>query len=213
MKRSIFLFLLCLFVISFTYQSQAQLIKGYGLKIGLTSADQKLKYSSFTGDTKRRIGFNVGGYVEWLDIPFFSVLTEVEYVQRGMGQEFTITTEDSPEGIGKKTLYTRLDYISIPVLAKATLPGTIISPYIVAGPRLDILLGYKSDENAFNDLYGKFKKNIFGGTVGLGAETGSVLPVTLTADVRYNFDFTKSFKNEYLEVSNNAFDFMVGIRF
>ena len=115
--------------------------------------------------------------------------------------------------LGNKTFYSRLDYLSIPVLAKVTLPGTIISPYVVAGPRFDFLLGYKSDENAFSDLYNKFKKNIFGGTVGLGVETGSLLPVTLTADVRYNFDFMKSYKTEYLEVTNNAFDFMVGVRF
>jgi hypothetical protein len=214
MKKSIVTLLLCVLVLMCTNESPSQLIKGYGIKLGMTSADQKFNYTFISGiETKRRLGFISGVYVEWLDIPVISVITEVDYTQRGMGQGLYVTSEAGPERIGTKTFYSRLDYLSIPVLAKATLPGTIISPYIFAGPRFDFLLGYKSDENTFNDLYGKFKKNIFGGTVGLGAETGSLLPVTLTVDFRYNIDFTKSFKNSDLEVTNNAFDFMVGVRF
>jgi hypothetical protein len=214
MKKSFVTVLLCFLVLVCTNESPSQLIKGYGIKLGLTSADQKFNYAMVPDlKTKRRLGFVSGVYVEWLDIPFVSVITEIDYTQRGMGQGVYVTSEAGSEQIGTKIFYSRLDYFSIPVLVKATLPGTIISPYVVAGPRFDFFVGYKSDENAFNILYDKFKKNISGGTVGLGAETGSLLPVTLTADVRYNFDFTNSFKSEYLEVTNNAFDFLLGVRF
>ena len=213
MKKSIVTVVLCVLVLICANESPSQLIKGYGIKLGLTSADQKINYF-LHGDleTKRRLGFISGVYVEWLDIPFISVITEADYTQRGNGFKIPVTTEVGSQ-IGNKTFYSRLDYLSIPVLAKFTLSGTIISPYIFAGPRFDFLLGYKSDGNSFTDLYERFKKNIFGGTVGLGAETGSILPVTLTADFRYNFDFTKSYKSQYLEVTNNAFDFLLGVRF
>jgi hypothetical protein len=90
--------------------------------------------------------------VEGLNIPFISVITELDYVQRESGVDVLTTTETGPEIVDKKTLYSRLDYLSVPVLAIATLTGTIISPYIVAGPRFDFLFDYKSDKNAFNDL-------------------------------------------------------------
>jgi hypothetical protein len=213
MKKSIVTLIVCVLVLLYTNESPSQLIKGYGIKLGLTSADQKLDYAVVPDiKTKRRLGLISGVYVEWLDIPFISVITEVDYTQRGNAFEIDVMTEVGSR-LGNKTFYSRLDYLSIPVLVKATLPGTIVSPYVVAGPRFDFLLGYKSDGNAFSDLYDIFKKNISGGTVGLGAETGSLLHVTLTADFRYNFDFTKSFKNQYLEVTNNAFDFMLGVRF
>lgn len=38
----------------------------------------------------------------------------------------------------------RIDYLSIPVLAKLSMKTKHISPYFVVGPRFDFLLDYKS---------------------------------------------------------------------
>jgi hypothetical protein len=196
------------FTIGNLNEGNAQLVKNYGLKMAVTSADQEF---GMTLDTKRRVGFNIGAFAEWLDVPLFSVITQVEYTQRGTGQVFIMTGPSGPEPIGRKTLYSRLDYISVPVLAKLRFQTGLISPYILAGPRLDFLLGYKSDEGAFNTLYDKFKKTTFGASTGIGVQVESFLPVTLLAEARYNFDLTDSYDAYSWKVRNNALDFWLGI--
>ena len=162
-------------------------------------------------DTKRRVGFNAGIFAEWLDVPFFSVLTQVEYAQRGTGEEFVVTGPSGPEPIGTKTLYARLDYVSVPVLGKIILQTGQISPYVLAGPRADFLLGYKSDEGLFSGVYDSFKKTTWGGSAGIGVQVKSLLPVTLIAEARYNFDFADSYRSDLMNVRNNSVDFWLGV--
>jgi hypothetical protein len=206
--------ILALLVLTTTYlaESNAQLLKSCGLKVAVTSADQRYDLKIVPGlETKRRVGFNVGIFAEWLDIPFFSLIAQVEYAQRGMGQDFVVTGPSGPDPLGVKTLYSRLDYVSIPVLAKLRFQGALISPYLMAGPRADFFIGYKSDEDAFNLVYDKFKKTSLGGSVGVGIQTGFILPITILAEARYNFDFADSYETDLLKVRNNAFDFWLGL--
>jgi len=192
----------------------AQLLKNCGLKIGVTSADQKYDLKLAPGlETKRRVGFNVGAFAEWFDVPLFSLVTQVEYTQRGMGQDFIVTGPSGPNPIGVKTLYSRLDYVSVPILGKLRFPSGPVSPYIVAGPRADFLVGYKSDEGAFNSVYDKFKKTSFGGSAGIGIQIESLLPIAVLAEARYNFDFADSYETDLLKVRNSAFDFWLGVAF
>ncbi len=187
----------------------AQTIKTYGAKLAVTSAGQDFYYTMFDPNIKRRIGFNAAVFVEWLDIPFFSIVTQVEYAQRGRGVEFILTGSSGPEEIGRITLYDRLDYLSIPMLAKFTLPAGTISPYLSFGPRLDFLLGYKSEMNS-NSVFDNFRKTNVGGTVAIGAEIVDFLSVAITLEVRYNLDFRDSFSSQFLRVRNNSFDLWLG---
>jgi hypothetical protein len=198
--------------IGYVNQGHSQFLKNYGLKAAVTSADQKYDLTLWPAlETKSRVGFAVGVFGEWFDNPVFSVITQVEYAQKGMGQEFVMTGPYGPEPIGVKTLYSRLDYLSVPVLGKLRLPSESLAPYIVAGPRVDFLLGYKSDEDEFNSVYDKFKKTSWGGTVGVGIQLDSLLPVSVLAEGRYNFDFADSYKTNFLKVRNTAFDFWLGV--
>jgi len=207
-------FVLCFLAGSYANEANGQLVKSFGAKVAFTSADQRFDYSAFPDlATKRRSGFNIGGFVEWLNIPYFSILTQLEYTQRGVGQEFVITSSQGPDPIGRITVYSRLNYLSLPVLVKLALPATVLSPYLIAGPRIDILLGYNSYQGAPNLLYDNFKGSVIGGSAGLGVETKSMLPFTLIVEARYNFDFADSFDNQFLRVNNNAFDFWLGVGF
>lgn len=201
-------------IVSYQGESNAQLLRNFGLKVAVTSADQKydLKLAPSL-ETKRRVGFNVGAFAEWFDVPLFSLLTQVEYAQRGMGQDFIVTGPSGPNPIGVKTLYSRLDYVSVPVLGKLRFPSGPVSPYIVAGPRADFFIGYKSDEGAFNSVYDKFKKTSFGGSAGIGIQIESMLQIAVLAEARYNFDFADSHETDLLKVRNSAFDFWLGIAF
>ena len=204
-------------VIIFIDPSNAQLIRNYGLKFAFTSASQTFEYANppfpgFGPSKVRRAGFNVGFFVEWFNIPFLSVLSQIEYTQRGVGEEYYIT-EDGPVPVGTRTDFRRVDYLSIPILLKFNVPLGVVTPYLIAGPRADFLLGYQDNQTAFNSLYKNFKKSLIGGSIGLGLESGNFLPIDLSAEFRYNADFSNSFDNEYLRVRNNAFDVWLGVAF
>jgi Outer membrane protein beta-barrel domain len=192
-------------------QSNAQFLKAYGIKFAVTSSNQIRDYTSFTTDSKRRTGIDVGLYAEWLNNPFLSIVTQLEYCQRGSGENYTYTNESTPDIGTTVTLYDRLDYLSVPVLAKFSMLSEPIRPYALLGPRLDFLVGEQTNQPGLKALYHNFREPVVGGTVGLGGEFNSGLPVVLSVEGRYNFDLTTSYSNQVLTVRNNAFDIWIGV--
>lgn len=188
-------------------------MKAIGFKAAYTSAHQSFDYTSFNIEPKRRAGFNVAGFVEWLDLPFFSIVSQIEYAQRGMRYEIQQTGPGGPEIIAIVTRYNRVDYLSIPLFAKFSLPAHAISPFLSLGPRFDILLGYKSDEDAYNFVYDDFKKTMLGGTISIGCETNALLPFSLILEARYNFDLADSYATQSLKVRNSSIDIWMGAAF
>jgi hypothetical protein len=207
-------FVLGLLVIALgAHNSSAQLISHFGVKAAITSSIQEFDYSqsSIAPEIKRRVGFNAGVYAEWLNMPYFSIVTQVEYAQRGMGMDFVVTGPSGPQPLETKTVYSRVDYLSVPALMKVRFQFSMITPYVLAGPRLDILLGYQSDEGVFNALYDQFTTLALGGSVAVGVQIESLLPVPLLIEARYNVDFTNSYETNLLIVRNRAFDFWLGV--
>ena len=202
--------LLLILLVFSSHQTNAQVLRTYGAKFGITSSDEVRDYSTFTPTTKRRTGFNFGVYAEWFDLPIISIVTQLEYSQRGFGDNFLYTDETGPQSGKILTLYDRLDYLSVPLLAKFSTTFAPIKPYALLGPRFDILIGRKADIPGEDILYDNFKKPVLGGTVGIGAELNSGLPVTLSLEARYNFDLMDSYSNPNLSVQNNTFDLWIG---
>ncbi len=193
--------------------AQGQLIRHIGGKVAYTSAGQNLNSLFGKRPTVRRSGVNVAGYVEWLDIPVFSVITQVEYSQRGAGEEFILTGPGGPEPLGTKTLYWKTDYLSVPVLAKARYDFGLLAPYVLAGPRADFRIGSSSDEGVYDQMLEKFEKTMLGASVGAGVETSGWLPVTLLVEFRYNIDFKDSYSTESLKIKSEAWDLWLGVGF
>ena len=212
MKKTILL--VFAFELFLAQSSNAQLIKSYGFKVAFTSADQKYNYTYLSNmDTKRRSGFNAAIFAEWLNLPFISIITQCEYAQRGMGMDFNRTNSTGPTIIDTYTNYNRVDYFSIPIFAKFTLPVAPIDPYILIGPRIDFLLGYHSDQNAFDGVYDSFSKTMTGASFAIGVDLKSVIPIALFIEARYNIDFKDSYSTQYLTVRNNSFDVWLGFAF
>ena len=141
--------------------SQSQLIKNYGLQIGITSATQEYGGTHFPLaelDLKRRIGFVGGLYVEWLNVPHISVISQIEYVQKGMGIETIVTGPNSPEPLGTITDYSRLDYISLPILLKTSTQIKTMVAYLLLGPRYDYLINYESE--FMSNVFDNFRRNV-----------------------------------------------------
>lgn len=206
MKRMGISMVLILFCFSSAY---AKLINGYGLKTGVVIANQDFDHTyGFFDDTKNRTGFDFGVYMEWFNLLFLSMLIEAHYVQKGMIEEVPRTNEFG-DPISPIKHNNRVDYLSIPILAKITFETKHVSPYLAIGPRFDFLLDYKS--KILKTLYKELKDMDTGGTIGIGVESKTE-PLKMLLEFRYSPDFTNAYKTDLLKVKNNSFEILFGLR-
>ena len=191
---------------------QAQLVKSYGLKAGAVSAKQMWDYSrNIDFPAERRWGFDAGVFVEGLNIPYFSLLAEAHYVQKGFRITLPITTPAYPEGTGEEaTFEPRVDYLSIPVLVKIRFETGTLTPYVIGGPRIDFLIGKNVD--AAGTVYDDLKKTDIGGSLGAGVEIPFVAGTGLITEFRYSPSFTTIFADRFLTIKNESFELLLGVR-
>jgi hypothetical protein len=194
--------------------ADAGVIRKTGAKIAVTSAGQSYELTYVPeNETDRRLGMGAALFLEWFDLPVISLVTQLEYLPRGMDQQVNVTGPEGPEVIGTTTIENRLDYLSLPILAKGRLDLGSVTPYALAGVRFDYLLGYDSEYGAFDLVYSAFDKSTIGASVGAGIELNELLPFGLLAEVRYNLDLEDAYSTDLLKVSNNSYDFWIGVTF
>jgi hypothetical protein len=204
--------------------TSAQVVDRVGLKGGLVSASASGNLGPL--DLKRRTGWSATLFAERDLLPFLALVGEVGYAQGG----FVETMEErAPDGTVEQTVRanTRLDYLTIPVLAKLEYDFRTMRLYALAGPRLDVLIGreagvfeYQSapiDESE-SEVVSAYTSPVLGATVGVGVSTSDVLPVHLLVEARWAPDVTESFETEMFvdaprDVRNNAAVVMIGVGF
>ncbi|MEM9665581.1 MAG: porin family protein [Bacteroidota bacterium] len=195
--------------------AQAQVLRGYGLKLGPTASDINSPDLEFEGgdplrfDTVRRYGVAAFVYAEWFSQPFFSLVTEAGYTQRGFAIEYEgRDAQNNPSGTVRTD--DRFDYLSTSMLLKARLPLRADAPYVLAGPRLDFFLG--GSPSGEGTLASAYSSTAFGGSIGLGVEVDALEVLTLFVESRYGFDVTNSLPDVPRDAYNTAFDLLIGIR-
>lgn len=204
----------------FHASAPAQWFNAAGVKAGVNSSNSAIEQTSFGHqfETQRRIGWQAAVFAEWLRLPVVSVVTQLEYAQRGFSEEQVRTGEESPEVLGTIELKTRLDYVSVPLLLKLRTSNTGAGPYALLGPRFDFLVnreavlyedGKLDLETSFAEV---FNDRAVGGTVGMGV-VAKALSLPLLLEARYNFDFNDNADSEFLTVKSNAVDLWLGIMF
>jgi hypothetical protein len=214
MKRTIVLIFIMKYLISHSY---SQVVKGYGVKGGISIANQQFNYN-YTGpepsSEKNRIGFTIGAYIELFEFVNFNFQPELLYVQKGMivesiwtGGIWTGSQSPTPSEFNN-----RLYYLSLPLLIKYSIKNSIAIPYLVVGPRIDFMISYNSEESNREELYEEFNRIDFGGDIGVGIEFG-VMDVLLLFELRYSPNFTASFNNEGRTVKNISGEIFGGLKF
>ncbi|HET6567731.1 MAG TPA: outer membrane beta-barrel protein [Rhodothermales bacterium] len=201
---------------AFAVPARAQLIRGYGIKAGLTAANVRSpdlnpdSENPIRFDTVRRYGVAALAYAEWLNLSFLSIVTEGGYVQRGYAMEHEVRDlNNNPAGTARFDW--RFDYLSFAAQAKLRAPGGVVAPYVTGGPRLDVYLGGSPGEDG--SLAAAYSPTAFGVTAGVGVEAAQLLPVAVFGEVRYNVDFTNSLPDDVpRDAYNNALDVLVGVR-
>ena len=203
--------LLAWLILGFTFLN-AQFIHSYGVKTGCVIANQNFDYTdnSFNLDTQNRYGLNIGTFIEFAYNSNLHLLIETHYIQKGMVVKFKEYDPFANYG-GIIEFNNRVDYLSLPVLGKIAYKFNKLSPYIIVGPRIDILLGYDSDFAAI--VYDEFESIDFGGTLGLGCEFSFIGSQTFLIEMKYSPSFTNSYETDLLRVTNNSFEFIAGIKF
>jgi opacity protein-like surface antigen len=212
MKKTIYA-VLTLWMISFSI-SHAQLIRGYGLKAGLASTNQDWHYDASSGslNTDTRKGLDVGAFVEWLDIPLVSVVTEAHYIQKGFTQQIALTTPQYPDGTGEYiTKSPELDYVSIPVLAKLRYDLLNISFYGFAGPRYDFLISTKSD--GYGVVLDNIKSSELGASFGFGVDFSIPALFKIGAEIRYSPSLQNNYSQNGLTVTNQSWELLAVVTF
>jgi opacity protein-like surface antigen len=193
--------------------SQAQFIKNIGIKIGGTVSRQKWEYapeSLISLDPDSKIGFNVGVFAEFLDLPFISVVGEVNYVEKGMQMDVYLTDLNSGELAGEQLHKAGFNYLNFSLLAKVRLDGIIFTPYLIAGPKVDFELNKKGEFITNSNLFNDFKKSRFGFKAGIGTEV-KLFKITFLAEVLYDADFGLLYEGGLLKVTSSAVDFRTGV--
>jgi hypothetical protein len=237
------LFISCLYLITidvFAQESPTESKAFWGIKGGLCFANQNYKYQYqllmngildaiyISGpDSKYRTGLEVGPYAE---IPiyrqWFTCLFEIDYIQKGMKNEETITDKTGPTPKGTWKDFYKVEYLSVPFLFKWRIPKGKLTPYAFIGPRFDIFLSshvtteieasipVKAPSSSYKGWYEgvTFNKIDFGGTVGLGVEASLTTNLSALLEVRYDHTFTNSFDNSIRTIRNRSFQILTGIR-
>lgn len=189
--------------------SHSQAIRNIGVKLGGVAANQSWTYSSIPSlPTERRWGIDVGVFIEWFNMPVFSLSSELHFIQKGMKLTLPITSEQNPEGTGRfVTRSPRVDYLSLPLLAKARLNDGVFSPYVVAGPRVDFLLQTKAEE--FQAVLDKFETVEFGATVGAGMDIRAFEKMNLGFEFRFSPSLKDGYSTQFLSVRNTSMEFLI----
>ena len=209
MKKLIFV--TCL-ILGFTLLN-AQLINSYGFKAGVCIANQDFDYSlDFNIDTESRYGFVTGFFIELLNNENFHLLAETHYVQKGNNVEFDHRDENGIL-IGIITLNSRVDYLEFDVLGKYTINLSSFKPYLIAGPRFDILLDYNSENNFLDPVYEDLDFIDFGLSIGGGFEFQIIQNTISLIEFRYSPALTSSYETDLLTVKNTSFEILTGIKF
>jgi hypothetical protein len=207
---------LILLLIFFVTTSQAQLIRGCGFKVGATLASEDWDYSNHNAlfNPDKRWGLNLGVFGEFLNVPYLSVLTEFNYVQKGRTVDLPVTSLTYPDGTGDYfTWDTRVDYYDLSVLGKLRFETSNFVPYILVGPKVDFeIIRYQSQTNVFYLFESEFNEVLYGIRTGAGSEF-SFYSTKLLVEMLFDFNFTKLYESEYLTVSSDSFDFRLGIMF
>lgn len=213
MKNRILLILFSSLIIC--SQTNAQLIRSYGLDVGIVEASQDWNYSGiFEGIdifNQSRMGLGIVGYIEWFNFPYISVITEVGYNQNGSKDKFEVTTIEFPDGTGEyKTFTPRFDYISIPLMIKLRYEIPFIIIYGFTGPRIDILIGHNKDASGVVD---GFKSTETGYNFGIGIEYPIMNRYRVGSEIRYSISNQYACSSQYLTIKNNSIVYLVTFGF
>lgn len=133
--------------------------------------------------------------------PWLSIKLEPGYTVRGFEGNF------SSLNYGDGNFGTKLNYLSMPVLAKVQFLKTNIAPFIEAGPRIDWLFkkqftGIVPDE--YHNMIDDYNRFAVGFSVGTGLNLNIFNGISNELGLRFNYDLSNSYDDGFTAVKNES---------
>jgi hypothetical protein len=139
-------------------------------------------------------GFQAGAQVEFQYSPWFSIMPELRYQQRGFGVSYFNASQ-------------KLDYIELPILAKFSMPNrTDWTPFVFIGPNFSFRVG--SGGNGNLNYVGSANTFDFGIDSGVGVQYQLNQTTRVFVDFEYYAGLTDVYSNSNL--SNSVPEFNLG---
>src|SRR5437016_540782 len=201
--KSIFIILLLSFL--FTFSVRAQFIKSYGIIGGASLSNESWTYTNYSTSITpdNRWGAVAGVYAGIYELPHLSFIAECDYIQKGFSETLPVTTTEQPEGTGQYiTLKPRIDYLSIPLLAKARFDLGNFSPYALGGIRFDFVM--HKEAQYYESIMNNYNSFEFGLTLGVGASY-KISSIKLLTEARFSPNLTPIFQNSFVRITEHSF--------
>lgn len=201
-----------IFLIAFAFNTSAQIISNYGLKLGVGISNQSWDYQADINlDFVNKIGLSPRVFADFFNLSFFQLQAELGYLQKGFEDKVPISTMTQPDGTGEYiNVNNRLNYLSFSALAKFKYENDMFTPYLIVGPQLNILLS-KEIEKGWGIVFDTFKENNIDLSIGVGSEIKNILPVSILIEYRYERDFIDNFDSPNLNIKNYSHVILLGV--
>lgn len=204
----------------------AQVLRQWGLKSGVSIA-QPLTDQGYQNQLKSVSSISVNGYAEWFDHPYITMVSELGYLRKGYKWPIPITTEEYPDGTGQFITSTvKLNTLSFKLMGKARLNAENWEFYALAGPRIDYTLSrsirVEGWEQPILVVHTQWYERMWerggnsfqtGLTLGIGAQSASILPLGIGVEVRYNPDFNREVDESWYSIKNRTWEFLTVLTF
>jgi hypothetical protein len=190
------LFILLLILLLNSLETKAQFIKGFGATAGATFSKHKwfLGNPEISAKKKYIAGGNASGFIEYIDHKYYRMISELQYNMKGAREKI-----DSLSG----TRY-RANYISFNNFFKIRQELYDVTPYALAGPRVEFLL---------NSSISGMRPVHITASGGVGMEFLYTRPWIIFAEIQYNPDVMKARNADLLKIRQNAWEIRVGLKY
>ena len=181
--------------------ASAQHLRAWGVKSGLTLSNLQTELAS--EDPEFRVGVSGFLFGEWSGSGRASVVAEAGYLQRGYARIVSTQVEDV---VMERSLDRPFNYISLAALAKVRIARLgPASTYVVAGPRMNVLVGDRRGEDVPNYDY---RSVVWDASVGVGAEGRHTI-----LEIRYSRGLNDALEGEWGEPAyHRALDVVLGLK-
>lgn len=192
-----------------------QFPSSYGCKAGLSLANQSWRLSEpeYTFETEILPSFTLALFAETWKGEHFSFQLDAAYASKGSKSRVESVSVRHLEGevlranTGELST-SEFSYISLSPMARYRFDLERLVPYVLLGPRIDILLSYTSDSEYPLESW---KGYTVGLTLGTGLEY-SLEKLNLFAEIQFQPDLSPLTNEDPLLINNNALAFTLGLR-
>lgn len=150
---------------------------------------------------------DVGVFLNWSLTNNLSLLTEMHYIQKGLRIYQPVFDFHNADGVGihLESVNPNVNYLSFPIFIKYDLLTSEVIPYVICGLRVDFMLS-KSKVNNPRWLYSNVSNMDFGGSIGLGFQTKSLLGIGTGLEIKYSPSFIKVDSSPMTDITNRSFE-------